>query len=87
MLHLLKGGCWEFIITQPIISKALYHRPNLQMSLILEFLEALTGEQDHENDIATLRESCEEENLDVDGSRQVLIERLKKKRKSADIEN
>lgn len=55
--------------------------------LILELLEALTGEQDHENDIATLRESCEKENLNVDGSRQVLIERLKKKRKSADVEN
>ena len=55
-------------------------------ALVLECLEALTSNHRHESDIATLRDSCKKQNLEVDGSRQVLTERLQKKRKLAAIE-
>ena len=52
-------------------------------SLVLECLEAVTSDRGYEYDIAGLRESCEKYNLEVDGSRQVLTERLRKKKKLA----
>ena len=53
-------------------------------SLLLECFEAVTSEHGYESDIAGLRDSCQKQNLEVDGSRQVLTERLQKKRKLAE---
>lgn len=90
---LLKEAAIDSFVSDPITVKKTKEWRNVTKSnrLLLELLDATTGSDKPENndidwlDVATIREQLEEADLFLDGSREVLVERLKTFRLNQEI--